>query len=192
MPSIVVLTGVVGAGKSTVASRFSESAFVVRTDAVQFDAARRAFPFLRKSQEQNWEIWPRDLSTMHINRLFNLSLTSTYPELLQHRGNVIVEGTIICRDWFQAPLIEEIKTICRFNRDVALHRLDLIPTAEVLQQQILARGKPEDLQPFSDIAVVRQHIQWAQERTDEGWIRFQDSAELESAIREIFESKPVG
>lgn len=188
MPSIVLLTGVIGAGKSTVADKFRSSAFIVRTDALQFDATRRAFPFIRPAQEQNWEAWPQDTTTMYMDRLFSLSLHATHPELSSHQGNIIVEGTIVCREWFHVPLVQEIKKVGQSLANASIHYLDLIPTEVALQKQILARGRPDDVAQFSDIETVRQHIEWAQERTAVGWRRFDDASDMESAIRTIFKS----
>ena len=189
MTSIICLTGVVGSGKSTIANRFSSTAIVVSADAVQFDAVKRAFPFVRDSKELIWDVWSHDPWLLHLNELFHLSLISKYPELHMHDGNIILEGCIVCEEWFRVPLVEEIRKTCNLDSNVVVHHLDLIPPSRVLQEQILRRGNQDDLVPFSDMDFVIQHIYWAKKRTSEGeaWVRFQDAGELETAIRTILE-----
>jgi len=191
MTSIICLTGVVGSGKSTIANRFSPSTLVISADEVQFDAVKRAFPFVRDSKELIWGVWSFDPWLLHLNELFNLSLISKYPKLHEHQGNIILEGCIVCNDWFRVPLLEEIMKTCQLDSSVAVHHLDLIPEAELLQEQILRRGNQGDLGPFAEMDFVVQHIEWAEQRTDdddEKWVRFQDPAELETAIQAILNS----
>lgn len=185
MPSIILLTGVIGAGKSTVAKKFSPPAFVVHADPFQHDAVRRAFPFVRKEHEFRWEVWPEDKSMMHMNRLFGLSLRSTHERIRGHRGDVIVEGCVICNNWFAEPLIQEIRAACQFRDDVAVHRLNLIPPAEQVLEQILIRDRKHELKEFGNIEGVKRHIGYAEERTKHGWQHFTDHQSIEATISTI-------
>jgi hypothetical protein len=182
---IIALTGVIGAGKSTIAKSFSPTAFVVHADVVQHDAVRRAFPFVRRDREYSWNAWPRNIDTMHMNRLLNLSLRSTHHGLLSHSGPIIVEACILSQPWFLNPLLDELRAICGLRGDSSVYLFDLIPPAHQVQQQIVSRGRTNEVGPFSDIAHVQKHVEWAAERTTSGWRRFSECDELKAAIKDV-------
>lgn len=188
MPSVILLTGVIGAGKSTVTEKFSPPAFAVHADPLQHDAVRRAFPFVRREHEFRWEVWPRDCGMLHMNRLFGMSLKSTHGGIYQHRADVIAEGCVLCNDWFYKPLLEAIKVACQFDDNVTVHWLNLIPPADQVLEQILTRNRKHELAEFGNLEGVKRHIGYAEERTRNGWERFSDQDSLEARIRTIIEA----
>lgn len=122
-----------------------------------------------------------------MNRLLGMSLMSTHDQIYQHRGNVIVEGCILCNDWFSQPLLDEIRSACQFSKDVHIHRLNLIPPAEQVLAQILRRNRIHELDEFGNLKGVQRHIGYAEDRTRNGWERFSDRESLESSIEAIIE-----
>ena len=186
MNSIIAITGVVGAGKTTVAEKFATSAYIVRIDDVQFDAVRRAFPFVKKNDIFNWEVWPRDKTTMHLDKVLAISLRETHPDILEHRGSVIIEGCIVCQDWLMDPLLEDIKTICEFPEDTMPKRFELIPSPERVHQHIVSRNRPHELVAFADMETIKFQIHWAKKRTrKKGWTRFDTPEKLEQELKKL-------
>jgi hypothetical protein len=181
---IIVLTGVIGAGKSTLAKQFCPPALMINADQLQQEAVRRAFPFVKRQREYSWSVWPKDIETMHLHRLISLSLESICEELFQHKGPVFMEGCILSQDWFLSPLLDQIRSICKFPVGTVVRYLDLIPAPELVQRQILERARPTEIEPFSNLEYVKQHIQWATERTQDGWERYSDPIALAHSIRE--------
>jgi hypothetical protein len=183
MSVIIAITGVTGAGKTTIANRFASAVFEIHAAPLLCDAARRAFPFLRHSQQNRWDAWPVNPATMDIDRLLNITLRKAHESLEKNRGPVLVEGCVISQDWFRIPLFEQIRSICRFGPEIAIHQFDLIPPARVLQRQIFKRGVRNQVEKFSDLSYVQQQIEQARRRASTGWKRFSDTASLELAIR---------
>ena len=191
MSLIIAITGVTGAGKTTVANRLASAVFKIHAAPLLCDAAQRAFPFLRHSHQNRWDAWPVNPSTMEIDRLLNITLRATHESLEDNRGPVLVEGCVISQDWFRIPLLEQVRSICRFGSKVPIHQFDLIPPAPVLQQQIFKGGVRNQVAKFSDVSHVRQQIEQAKRRTEFGWKRFSDTESLELAIRTVLSKHGV-
>lgn len=135
-----------GVGKSTLAKRFVDHAYYIHGDAVHVDAARRAFPFIKKSQEYSWRAWPQDVQgTMHVTDLLKLSLEKTHLDLsrIHSAGNVIVDGAIFCNDWFRTPFIEALGEIGYPFEEAQTHFICLCPPSDKHYQQILMRAERE-------------------------------------------------
>lgn len=146
MAKLIFLTGMMGVGKSTLAKRFIDYAYYIHGDAVHVDAARRAFPFIKESQEYSWRAWPQDVQgTMHVTDLLKLSLGKTHLDLrrIHSMSNVIVDGAIFCNDWFRTPFIEALRDIGYAFEEHQTHFICLRPPSDKHYKQILARAECE-------------------------------------------------
>ena len=135
-----------GVGKTTLAKRFIDHAYYIHGDALHVDAARRAFPFIKESQEYSWRAWPQDVQgTMHVTDLLKLSLKRTHVDLsrIHTVGNVIVDGAIFCNDWFRAPFVEALGEIGYTFEEPQTHFIFLCPPPEKHYHQILRRADCE-------------------------------------------------
>jgi len=103
MPKLIFVSGASGSGKTETIAAITGPVLKIEVDAIQLESARRAFPFLRSGREYDWFLWPRDPSTIDLERLLELSIAGQVRQLAEHRGDLIAEGAILVNEWFRMP-----------------------------------------------------------------------------------------
>lgn len=185
MSAIIAITGPACAGKTTLSKKFSPRAFVLECDLLLKDVSTRAFPFMRPEYALLFEVWPRDLQSMYMDKLLNISFSAVCPNIFAHRGPVIVEGAIVSQEWFRTPLVTAIKFSCSMDPHVPLHLFDFIPPAGIIKQNAALRNPEGVPPPYSDLEELQKLNEYAAERTaNENWRRISDADALEEAIRQ--------
>ena len=192
LKTLIFLTGQSGCGKSTIATKFDSSAFRVDVDAIQYEAARRAFPFARKTEFMNWFLWPQHPDTFDAVPLISLSLRAIYPTLLSeesHVQSVLIEGCFLAHDWFRGALETVLSgaghafgSTCHFY----LKQSSNVVLGQIRERS--ARTKNEaQLKVFKDEAAIEHNSRWFSEFLCEEWQHFDDKHLLEIEIKRCLE-----
>lgn len=194
MSSLIFLAGYTGIGKTTISRKYKDRLLSLTGDEIHCDAARRAFPYIRKKDVYNWKAWPRDPQTMHLELLLFATLFSVHPNLREHEGNILIEGAILANKWFRDALISALgATGCRFESN-QVHLLYLCPPAEQVFaniQQRLASSKGRDnerkrLRSLEDVAANLES--YARAVKGEQWQRFSTHEQVHEAIEAILDA----
>ncbi len=161
MPRLILVGGASGGGKSKALAALPATVLKIGVDAVLYDAARRAFPFVRQGREHDWAIWPRDPGTIDLPRLLELALMQTVPRCAGYCGNVVAEGAILINDWFRLPFCEALARLGMEVSEAHSECLFLDPPAPVLLEQIHRRAETNpyrrhELRKYPDLASVER------------------------------------
>lgn len=154
----VLITGATGSGKTTVANRFTNDAFIIHTDFLQKKAFLRAFPYHHP---------PRGNGLPTLTRCKDhLDLPTLLYDCLAHRKRairsakiIIAEGLVLSRKWFEDALVYAIQNIV-VGGTCHVHRYFLFPPAEVMFEQIQTRAREKSARQrealiFPDIPAVQ-------------------------------------
>lgn len=190
MCKLIHVTGQSGCGKSTLAKKFESHALRVEVDPIQFEAARRAFPFA-KGDLMNWYLWPeKPWETLRLNSLIGLSLRTVYPALFKAENqskSVVIEGCFLARDWFQETLEQVLENAGYSFSSVSY--LHLTQPPEIVLQRIRDRAKKNNndaqLKIFTDVNATLYNARWFSAFLSEVWTTFDDPNLLESEINKI-------
>ncbi len=193
MSNIVLLTGVLGAGKSTIAKAFIPNVYHVSADYVQGRAADRAFPYLRHGKRHSWSVWSsKARENFQMHALMYVTLEADCEGLYGWGSDIILEGCILSEDWFREPLLAELMNVANV-RDANLHFLNLLPPAKVAADQARKRNRTNEKEWFDEQFMAKQ-IELARARAhDERWKTFERSIDVVHVIESILgvQSTPI-
>lgn len=203
MRKLVFIAGMSGVGKSHLVARLGgclgTSLRRLDGDAVHFEAARRAFPFVKRSQEYNWSAWPRDVeNTMMVQRLLSVSIEAVHPELhspgvaVANLPHFVADGAIFCNDWFRVPFALALGEFGHPFSEEDVHLLHLCPAAAVVWERIQNRAaqdpsRAREALVFRGEEEVRAHQRGIERvlRASRGkWRRFESSEDAVDYLRE--------
>ena len=194
MSSLIFLAGYTGIGKTTIARKYKERLLCLTGVEIHCDAARRAFPYIRKKDVYNWKAWPRDPETMHLELLLFATLFSVCPNLRDHEGSILIEGAILANKWFRDALINAIgATGCRFEGD-QVHLLYLCPPAErvfanIQQRLASSKGRDNERRKLKSLEDVATNLEsYARAVKGEQWQRFSAHEQVHEAIEAILDA----
>ena len=117
MPLLVYITGKLGAGKSSAAETWGRSngATTVKIDRILEVGGRKYDP--KAKDPWNWGFWKILHEGQQQERYLEFALNSEHKDLKGHPGDLVVEGSILCKDWFydafEKVLLEWIAPIKR-------------------------------------------------------------------------------
>lgn len=183
-----------GSGKSTTAREFESTARYIHADILLQDAARRAFPFIKKSRQFSWSAWPRDKSTMHIHTVLHLSLETVSQDLRHYSGNLIIEGSILATDWFRRPLQEVLPNFNQDFPDSVVKHFHLNPPPATVIEHIQRRAKEKEnrrheAETFPDVeSVARHNERYCSRFTKDIWTVCESNEELDSSLKKFFQT----
>jgi ribose 1,5-bisphosphokinase PhnN len=191
MSRLIFVSGASGGGKTHAVSALPETVFRMHADRLQYDAVRRAFPFVRAGREYDWFVWPRDLSTVDLVRLLDVCLAGLYPGLIAHRGAVVIEGAILVNEWFRAALQHVLIRFGHRFEAADVHCLFLDLPAPVLFDRIHARAREHanrqaELARYPNVASVERlrHLHIS-ELAPGRWELLRDNGALSSRLDEL-------
>jgi len=195
MASLIFLTGYTGTGKTTILKQYRDRALCLMGDELQLDAVRRAFPFIRKPYLYNWKSWPKDPSTMHLELLLFTSLNSVCPQIRDHDGHILTEGTIFATEWFRDALISALGANGKTFNDSDVHFLYLRPPheqvfANVQKRLESASGRENERRKLSTLENVEMRMN-SYEKAIAGhrWKRCDTSEAVHKEINTILNSE---
>jgi hypothetical protein len=198
MSSLVLLAGYTGTGKTTIARKYKTKALCIGGDEIHCDAARRAFPYIRKKDIYNWKSWPIDPETMHLELLLFATLYSVCPMLREHTGSVLIEGAILANSWFRDALINAMAATGRRFSEENIHMLYLRPGAEEVFANIQGRlaaseGRENERRRLTSLEKVAASIEsYSRAFKDDRWSQFSTHAEVHNAIENIINNASDG
>jgi hypothetical protein len=193
VPLLIFIAGKQGAGKSHVASAWAHSrqAKQIDVDRIQKAGVNGIQDFAEQGASAwDWKLWRNTCSEMRKSCLHS-GFKTEYSALMGYRGDLVVEGAILCNDWFFEPME---KVLCEWmpaDRDVHHFYLD------VSNETILAnvRGRAEknphrrrELEKFPDVNAVADYHRGFDEAIRASsirWKRHISSESLEAALREL-------
>lgn len=192
MASLIFLAGYRGCGKTTILKRYADQALCIMGDALQEDAARRAFPFIRRPHLYSWKSWPQDPATMHLELLLFTSLNSVCPHVREHEGHVFIEGAVLAKEWFRDAFIAALGANGKIFGDADIHLLYLQPSPEQVFENVQKRlrnstGREDERRKLKTIEDVDTRLHsYAKSITRQKWKRFDKSEEVHKEIENIF------
>ena len=139
MTKLIVLAGFTGIGKTTIVSQYTNRALVLSGDEIHREAARRAFPFIRNEHLYNWEAWPEDPNTMHLELLLFVSLQAVVPDLRNHLGAILIEGTMLINAWWREALLSAMAASGQNFSGEDVHLIYMCPPHERIFTNIRTR-----------------------------------------------------
>ncbi|QPN62860.1 zeta toxin family protein [Synechococcus sp. CBW1004] len=192
MASLIFLAGYTGSGKTTILKQYTDQALCIKGDSLQADAARRAFPFIRKPYLYSWRSWPKDPATMHLELLMFTSLNSICPNVREHHGHILAEGAVFANDWFREALTTALAANGKSFKETDIHLLYLQPSHDVVFANIKKRllstsGRENERQKIKTIEDVEAG-QYSYEKAITGtkWKRYASSDAVHTEIATIF------
>lgn len=110
MPLLVLITGKQGAGKSFLAQQWAKDhqARHIDVDPVLVAGGRKLPGSTHK--ETDWDLWRTTCKRTRVDVLI-LGLNETYSDLNGYNGNLVIEGAILCNDWFLKDFQEALKVL---------------------------------------------------------------------------------
>ena len=181
-----------GSGKSTTARRYASHAYCIDADRIQYDAVRRAFPYIKNSRVYSRHAWPRDISTMHVHSLLHISLESVAHRIRDYSGHLIIEGGILSSDWFRESLQAVLLDFGHEFADSEVKLLHLDTPARVVYEHIHERaekieGRRKEKERFPDVQAVRKHNEGYSKSFTKGlWTICTSNDALDEAITSFF------
>lgn len=194
MASLIFLAGYTGSGKTTILKQYIDQALCIKGDSLQADAARRAFPFIRRPYLYSWRSWPKDPSTMHLEPLMFTSLNSICPHVREHDGHVLAEGAVFANEWFRDALTTALAANGKNFKGEDIHLLYLHPSHDMVYANIQKRlqdtsGRENErrkLKTIEDVEAGQRSYEKA--ITGPQWKRFASSQDVHREITTIFSS----
>lgn len=182
---LIFITGVIGAGKSTIA-RSLPSSYYIPGDHIQGMIAKRAFPFIRESHIWNWNIMDSHLDGfMHTGTLFHMVVRSACHDLNSWKGDIVVEASVLWQRWFRTMLASTIREITGMAEDTSEFYLNYLPDAAIVCEQIKQRRRNGD-ERLHDLNEVKRDLVSAQERAPAPfWEIYHDEKSIRSRLNAI-------
>ena len=196
MAKLIILAGYTGIGKTTIASQYTDQTLYLSGDDIHRDSARRAFPYIHKKDLYNWLSWPEDPRTMNLELLLFFSLQSVCPDIREHNGSILIEGTMLANSWYREPLVTALAANGHnFPRnDISL--LYMRPPHDKVFKNIQTRlstvkNRQHERKKLPNAETVARKLE-SYERflADSPWLRFATSEEVHQAIQGILNSSP--
>jgi len=191
MASLIFLAGYRGCGKTTILKQYTDQALCIVGDALQEDAARRAFPFIRRPHLYSWKSWPQDPTTMHLELLMFTSLNSVSPNVREHVGPIFIEGAVLAKEWFRNAFTSALGANGKIFSDEDVHLLYLRPSPERVFENIQKRlqnsaGREDERRKLRTLEDVETRLcSYAKAISGSKWKHFADSDAVHTELARI-------
>ncbi len=157
VPLLVYITGKLGAGKSEGAKKWAalRGAKLIEIDRILSVAGKHFSPDVENPY--SWRFWKEIEASGQQEACLLHALAAGHQELQGYTGDLAVEGSILCQDWFYDAFNMALsKSTSPDTRDY--HYLYLNPPDDVIHANIHQRGRVKEVNKFKTVEdVTREH-----------------------------------
>lgn len=143
---------------------------------------------MKRAHAFNPDVWPRDLSTMHVDELLRISLRSVHAGLEYYSGDIIAESAYLSDDWIRNALQDALGMYGHTFDASDVSMFHLVTPLEQVFNNVHKRASEDDYrrhekQKFPTIqSVINNRRQYYRSITDESWIHCDSADVLEGKI----------